>query len=323
MEPGRILETLEAFARYPVPLNVAAGIRDHAARFGRLELRRLGEGLVLTADEESLAEELARTKGLALVLAARLPPRSFRIAASERGRLKQLLIKLGWPVRDLAGFVSGERLPLSLRATTSRPCTSARRKVGRILERHVRAAKRFDIEVKLDPSRASEVRLTWKERKDWRVWTALTEGTYILRTNVNDWSDEELWKTYVQLWQAEAAFRITKSDLSIRPIWHQREERVLGHILVCFLAFCMWKALEGWQSQAGLGNSPRTLFAELKRVQCVDVVLPVVDGPKLRLCCVAQPDAALASLIERLGLRLPRRLRRQLPSPECAEKLEA
>ncbi len=200
---------------------------------------------------------------------------------------------------------------------------SVERQVGRILERHVRAAKRFDIEVKLDPSRASEVRLTWKERKDWRVWTELTEGTYILRTNVNDWSDEELWKTYVQLWQAEAAFRIHKSDLSIRPVWHQHEERVLAHILVCFLAFCMWKALQGWQSQAGLGNSPRTLFEELKRVQCVDVILPVVDGPKLRLRCVAQPDAALASLIERLGLRLPRRLRRQLPSPECAEKVQA
>jgi DNA excision repair protein ERCC-3 len=118
MESARILETLERFARYPVPGNVAAGIRDHAARYGRLELRRLGEGLVLTADDEALAEELARTKALALVLAARLPPRSFRIAAAERGRLKQLLIKLGWPVRDLAGYVSGEPLPLALRSRT-------------------------------------------------------------------------------------------------------------------------------------------------------------------------------------------------------------
>ncbi len=106
----------------------------------------------------------------------------------------------------------GRRLKRAKRAVEK---GSVERQVGRILERHLRAAKRFDIEVKLDPSRASEVRLTWKERKDWRVWTALTEGTYILRTNVNDWSDEELWKTYVQLWQAEAAFRIHKSDLSI------------------------------------------------------------------------------------------------------------
>jgi DNA excision repair protein ERCC-3 len=99
MASERILETLAAFARYPVPGNVAAGIRDQAARFGRLELRRLGEGLVLTADDEALAEELARHKALALVLAARLPPRSFRVEGA-RGRLKQLLVKLGWPVRD-------------------------------------------------------------------------------------------------------------------------------------------------------------------------------------------------------------------------------
>ncbi len=183
------------------------------------------------------------------------------------------------------------------------------RQVGRILERHSRAAKRFDVKVKLDPSRKSEVRVTWRERRDWLQWMELSEGTYILRTNVAEWTDEEMWRTYVQLWQAEAAFRIHKSDLSIRPIWHQRSDRVQAHILVCFLAFCMWKALEGWQSRAGLGNSPRKLLDELKRIQTVDVVIPVVNGPTLRLRCVMQPDEDLACLLERLGLRLPERLR--------------
>jgi transposase len=183
------------------------------------------------------------------------------------------------------------------------------RQVGRILERHSRAAKRFEVKVELDPSRRCEVLLSWHERKDWRQWAELTEGTYVLRTNVNDWTDQELWQTYVQLWQAEAAFRIHKTDLSIRPIWHQKPERVQAHILVCFLAFCMWKALEGWQSRAGLGRSPRKLLDELKRIQTVDVVMPVVNGPKLRLRCVMQPDDDLACLLERLGLRLPERLR--------------
>jgi DNA excision repair protein ERCC-3 len=117
-EGERIVAVLERFSRYPLPGNVVANIRDQARRFGRLELRRLGEGLVLTADEEALAEELARTKGLALVLGARLPPRSFQVAIADRGRLKQLLIRSGWPVRDLAGYVDGEPLPLSLRAVT-------------------------------------------------------------------------------------------------------------------------------------------------------------------------------------------------------------
>ena len=72
-------------------------------------------------------------------------------------------------------------------------------------------------------------------------------GCYLLRTNVLDWTDEELWKTYMQLTEAEAAFRIHKTDLSIRPIWHQKEERVLAHILVCFLAYVLWE-----DSRAGL-----------------------------------------------------------------------
>lgn len=181
--------------------------------------------------------------------------------------------------------------------------------VGRILERHSRASRRFDVKVRFEPKRASEVLVTWRERKDWRQWMELSEGTYVLRTNVDDWSDEELWRTYVQLWQAEAAFRIQKTDLSIRPIWHQKGERVQAHILVCFLAFCMWKVLEGWQERAGLGSSPRKLLDELQRIHTVDIVIPVVDGPKLCLRCVMQPDDDLACLLERLGLRLPERLR--------------
>lgn len=183
------------------------------------------------------------------------------------------------------------------------------RQIGRILERNSRAARKFQVRVLVDPMRRSTLRLMWTERKDWKQWAALTEGTYILRSNVDDWSPEELWRTYVQLYQAEAAFRIHKSDLAIRPIWHQKAERVDAHILVCFLAFCMWKALEGWQERAGLGNSPRTILEELGRVQCVDVVLPVVDGPELRLRCVVEPDPAQAVLLERLGLRMPKRLR--------------
>ncbi len=183
------------------------------------------------------------------------------------------------------------------------------RQVGRILERNSRAGRRFDVRVLVEPRRGSGLVLKWIERRDWRQWAELTEGTYVLRTNKNDWTPEELWRTYVQLYQVEAAFRINKSELSIRPIWHRKEERVQAHILVCFLAFCMWKTLEGWQSRAGLGNSPRTLIEEMARIQCVDVVLPVQHGPKIRLRCIAQPDPAQSAILERLGLQVPRRLR--------------
>ena len=194
------------------------------------------------------------------------------------------------------------------------------RQIGRLFGRNSRAAGKFDAQVVEDSSNKSGVRLEWKERKEWGEWTSLTEGTYILRSNVENWSEQELWQTYIQLTQAEAAFRIHKSDLRLRPIWHQREERVKAHILVCFLAFAMWKTLEGWQSRAGLGNSPRTLLEEIGRIQVVDVVLPVVGGPELRLRCVAQPDAAQAALLERLGLTLPKRLRPPTPLAECSGK---
>jgi transposase len=183
------------------------------------------------------------------------------------------------------------------------------RQIGRLLQRNSRAAGKFDIEVREDPSWPSGLVVAWTERDEWSAWAELSEGTYILRSNIVEWSAEDLWRLYIQLTEAEAAFRIEKSELSVRPIWHQKAERTKGHILVCFLAYALWKALAGWQTKAGLGASPRTLFEELHRIQSVDVVLPLTDGTDLRLRCVVRPDEAQAALIDRLGLKLPRRLR--------------
>jgi hypothetical protein len=118
-----------------------------------------------------------------------------------------------------------------------------------------------------------------------------------------------VWKAYIQLTQAEAAFRIQKDQLKVRPIWHQREDRVQAHILVCFLAFALWKSLEMWQQRAGLGNSPRTILEELARIQSHDVVLPTAAHGRIRLRCVTQPDPAQAALLDRLGIVLPKRMR--------------
>jgi len=164
------------------------------------------------------------------------------------------------------------------------------------------------------PRRGSDapvgLRPAWSVRPEWDEWSRHSEGCYVLRTNIADWNAETLWRTYVQLSEAEAAFRIQKSELSIRPIWHQKTERVQAHILVCFLAYVLWKTLEQWQSRAGLGNSPRTILDELARIQSTDVVLPLANDPgrELRIRCVVRPDTAQALLLDRLGLRLPARL---------------
>ena len=184
------------------------------------------------------------------------------------------------------------------------------RQIGRLLERNSRAAGRYTIDLVADATRPSGLRLAWSARPEWDEWSRHSEGCYVLRTNIADWNAETLWRTYVQLSEAEAAFRIQKSELSIRPIWHQKTERVQAHILVCFLAYVLWKTLEQWQSRAGLGNSPRTILDELARIQSTDVVLPLANDPgrELRIRCVVRPDTAQALLLDRLGLRLPARL---------------
>src|SRR5712692_3278989 len=210
----------------------------------------------------------------------------------------------------------GQRIGRARRALDVR---RLERQLGRLLERNQRAAGRDVIEFVPDPTCPAGVRLDWTARPEWDDWARWSEGCYVLRTNVTDWSAEELWRTYIQLTDVEAAFRIQKSELAIRPVWHQRADRVQAHILVCFLAYVLWKTLEQWQGRAGLGHSPRTILDELRRIQSTDVVLPAADGRELRLRCVVRPDAAQTALLDRLGLDLPQRLRVPAPVAHLAE----
>jgi transposase len=190
------------------------------------------------------------------------------------------------------------------------------RQIGRILQQNQRSAARFTVEVTPDGCPAGW-RLQVTHNAAFDDWAALSEGAYLLRSNISDWNDQQLWKAYIQLTQAEAAFRIQKDQLNLRPIWHQREDRVQAHILVCFLAFVLWKSLEMWQQRVGLGNSPRTILEELARIQSHDVVLPTAAHGQIRLRCVTQPEPAQAALLDRLGIVLPKRMRlneRELPA---------
>lgn len=182
------------------------------------------------------------------------------------------------------------------------------RQIGRILQKNQRAAARFAIELASDGCPAG-FRLQVTCNASFDDWAALSEGAYLLRSNITDWNNEQLWKAYIQLTQAEAAFRIQKDQLNVRPIWHQRSDRLQAHILVCFLAFVLWKCLEMWQSRAGLGNSPCTVLEELARIQSHDVVLPTATHGLIRLRCVTQPEPAQAALLDRLGIIFPKRMR--------------
>ena len=190
------------------------------------------------------------------------------------------------------------------------------RQIGRMLARNSRAAGKYRIEVQETAELRSGLRLLVQEDPAWSASSSAQEGCYLLRTNVSEWSEAELWQTYIQLTDAEAAFRVHKSELAIRPLWHQREDRVQAHIFVCFLAYALWKTLEQWTRRAGLGKCPRTVLDELAQIQSVDVVLPKTEGGELRVRCVVKPERAQAVLIQHLGFDLPRRLR--IPAPLVA-----
>jgi transposase len=179
-------------------------------------------------------------------------------------------------------------------------------RVGKLLGQNTRAAGAFKTSIETDGK--GRAMLKWEKVESWRSWARLSEGCYLLRSNVREWSAQELWHAYMQLTQAESAFRIHKSDLSLRPVWHQKQKRVEAHVLVCFLAYVLWKTLAQWCKNAGLGDEPRKVLDEIAQVMMVDVVLPTKAGPDLVKRCIAQASEHQKLLLHRLKLSLPTHL---------------
>ena len=193
----------------------------------------------------------------------------------------------------------------------------ANRRLGRLQQKCWRASAAFEVTIAAlkEPPGKARLEVSWNRNAAWSQWATLSEGCYLLRTNVPQTDPATLWKRYIQLTEAEWAFRITKDELEIRPIWHQTTRRVLAHILICFLAYVLWKTLAQWMRRAGLGDAPRTLLEEFAKIQSGDVVLPTQTkdgrpGKTIRLRCVTAADPAQKVLLHRLGIELPRRLRR-------------
>jgi transposase len=225
----------------------------------------------------------------------------YLLCRSADRRAKEEAIRTKFAQRIEEGL---QKMAAGLRRRHEDVATISRR-VGRLLERNQHASARFEIQVTADA--AGQTQLTWKPSAK-QAWAELSEGCYVLRTNVVDWSDEELWRAYVQLTEAESAFRLHKTDLSLRPVWHQKAERVQAHILVCFLAYVLWKFLGQLCHRAGLGDEPRRVLAELSELRVVDVVLPTRDGVEIRQRCVTQPSDHQQILLDHLGWELPRSL---------------
>jgi transposase len=183
------------------------------------------------------------------------------------------------------------------------------RRIGRWLGRFPAAERLIEVTVERNvQGRACALKIV--ERAERTAWAEHAHGAYLLRTNCPEKDPVQLWRWYMQLTQAEEAFRISKSDLSLRPVFHQKTERVEAHILVCFLSLALWRTLEMWMKGKGLGNCARQLIKEVATVRSLDVVLPVKETQnqttrQVRLRVVARPDRLVAELLVRLGLELP------------------
>ena len=198
------------------------------------------------------------------------------------------------------------KLAASLQKESVREAGPVERRIGKWLGRYPAAAKLLTVSERRDVA-GRERGLGEREQKEKLAWARHAPWEYLLRANHVAADPAELWRWYVQLTQAEAAFRVEKSDLGLRPVFHQKAKRVQAHILVCFLALALWRVLEQWMASKGLGTCARQLLKELDELHSMDVVLPTDSGVELRLRMVAQPEKELGQLLAHLGLGLPQR----------------
>ena len=217
-------------------------------------------------------------------------------AAKERAMLDRQLGRLR---REL------EKLDAGLRKRPSADAEGIQRRLGRWLGRNPAAERVLEVALAKD-AQGQVCGLQVTERAERLDWASLAQGAYLLRTNHTSEDPVELWKAYIQLIQAEAAFRTAKSDLVLRPIYHRKEHRVDAHILVCSLALAMWRTLEQWIASKGMGTCARQFLLEMDGLHSMDVVLPTDTGAEIRLRTVSKPEKPLAVLLHRLGLQIPR-----------------
>jgi hypothetical protein len=195
--------------------------------------------------------------------------------------------------------------------------------VGRLKGRFPKARPYVTISV----PKSKPTRLSWTWLRD-KFRTALTgDGAYLLRSNQDGWSAQDFWETYIQLTVVERAFRVLKSELLLRPVWHHYSGRTQAHVMICVLAYALWKTLDHLAKHAGLETlihkpdphrakaspkprpmTPEVILRELGQVAIGDIELETTDGQKLALRRVARPMGEQKRILQALGLEIPERL---------------
>ena len=178
-------------------------------------------------------------------------------------------------------------------------------RLGRIQASHPQVADLYEMAIKDNQGRT---RLVWRQKSDQQEWLEAREGAYLLRTNLRAGSAADFWKKYMQLTEVEAAFRTLKSELAIRPLFHQLERRVKAHVLVAFLGYALLVTLKHLLKRAGSEHSPAKVLKRLSELYSVDIVLPTIEGREIFLRRISKLDEEQQTILHQLQLQLPERL---------------
>ena len=179
------------------------------------------------------------------------------------------------------------------------------RNLGRIQASHPQVADLYEMAVK---DSKEGPRLVWRQKPEQQQWLEAREGAYLLRTNLTVDGAADLWKKYMQLTEVESAFRTLKSELAIRPLFHQLEKRVKAHVLVAFLGYALQVTLKHLLKRSGSEYSPAQALKRLSELYSVDIVLPTVEGREIWLRRITKREEDQERLLNQLRLELPERL---------------
>jgi transposase len=174
-------------------------------------------------------------------------------------------------------------------------------RLGRLKEKYARAAQHYEVTVTPDDEGNKAVSISWK-RIEKANSQATHPGVYCLRTNLTDWNEETLWRTYTMLTDLEAVFRSLKSELGLRPIFHHKEERVSGHIFITLIAYHLVQTLRCQLKAKNINDSWQTIRRKMENQQRVTVILQREDGKTIHLRKATKAEPQQSVIYKALGI---------------------
>jgi transposase len=306
MDRGMISKKNLAFLSRPQRRYLIALRRTALAKFQR-EL--VSEGWQQLEDNDEVQVKALRRGRITYLLARSLPRRR-----KERAMRRRQLLHLHAGLKKLQRRIAMGRLKNRDKMLEA---------LGRLKGQCPKARPLLDLAAL--PQKPTTLTWHWKVAKIKKVLAR--DGAYVLRTNQPGWSSQELWETYMQLTVVEKAFRVLKSELLLRPVWHHYSGRTEAHVFICVLAYVLWKTLDHLLKKAGLQTpirkpdptrphaspkarpmTPEAVLRELRKIQIGDIHLETTDGHQLALRRVARPDKEQSRILKALRLELPDRL---------------